>query len=82
MKTTQLKEIIKKVIREEMNNPAPVTIPKPTTTPQTPVRRRTLKPPKTAPKTEPKAEGKINEDDKALVAKIVQKYKWLSQKKL
>lgn len=77
---TQLRNLIRRRIKNLLESPAPAPEKKPdvaepdTDTPRKP-RRRTLTPPKEAPNTRPKASTNENEDE--LINKIAQKYKKL-----
>lgn len=80
MKLTELRRLIVEAIKAY--EPAPAKpdrkpgIAEPPTKPNTPApKRRTLTPPKEAPKTKPKAEGKVNENEKQILNKIVNRFK-------
>lgn len=81
MKINQLKKLIVEAIKEYGEAPAKTKpnrepgIAEPGTKPSNPPKRRTLEPPKEAPKTKPKAENKVNENEKQIINKIVQRYK-------
>lgn len=81
MNLPKLKYLIRETIRQVKENgpavapskPKPGT--KPGTKPEKPTKRRPLTPPKTAPQTSPKAEGKVNENERDILNKIVKRFK-------
>lgn len=80
MTTSQLKYLIREEYRKiRENSPTPTKPTKEPTikpgTPEKPKKRRPLTPPKESPTTNPKAEGKVNENSKQILNKIVQRFK-------
>ncbi len=77
----ELKKEICKALQEAGYETAPSKprrepgIAEPPTKPEKNPKRRPLTPPKTAPETKPKAETKVNENEKAILNKIVKRFK-------
>lgn len=81
MKRSELKEIIKEVVRGTQPQrvaPERETIVKPETdTPERKPKRRTLTPPEHSPETRPKAEGVIKENEQDIAQKIADRFQKL-----